>query len=132
MGNRYFVIVLTSILVITTAGLISSNGLQSTGNIEFTFVKNAFAQSASGADNSSDIGISTNDPLAGLGLDNSTNSTSSTNTTMPSTSMSNSSMSQNQMQSATTPEFGSIAPIILVVSIISIVVISARNRLGFN
>jgi len=67
MGNRYFVIVLTSILVITTAGLISSNGLQSTGNIEFTFVKNAFAQSASGADNSSDIGISTNDPLAGLG-----------------------------------------------------------------
>jgi predicted secreted protein with PEFG-CTERM motif len=90
-----------------------------------SFIKPAYAQDPS--DNSSDLGTPSDDPLADLGLsDNSTNATS-----VPDSTISNPSPS-NQVGGATVPEFGSIAPIILVISLVSIVAISARTKLGFN
>ena len=72
--------------------------------------------------NSSDLGVPLDDPAADLGLsqDNSTNTTSGTST------------NSSQTSTVTTPEFGGIAPIILMISVISIVILTARTRLGFS
>ena len=79
------------------------------------------------SDNSSDLGVPTDNPASDLGLDNSTNSSSGST---PTSSASGTVTSSTP--AVTTPEFGSIAPIILVIAVISIVIISARTRLGFG
>ena len=86
----------------------------------------AFAQTS---DNSSDLGVPTDNPAADLGLDNSTNSSSPTAATGPA---SGTATNSSQTSTVTTPEFGSMVPIILVISVMSIVVLSARTRLGIN
>ena len=87
-------------------------------------MKLAYGQTS---DNSSDLGVPTDNPAADLGLDNSTNSSSGST---PAGSASGTVTSSTP--AVTTPEFGSIAPIILVIAVISIVIISARTRLGFG
>ena len=82
--------------------------------------KPAFAQTSS---NSSDLGVPTDDPAAGLGLYNSTN---------PSAALENPASGAGQGTSATVPEFGSVAPVVLAVAAMAIVVASSRSRLGFR
>ena len=111
--RRISSVLLTSVLVITVAGLISSVDSKSFDNIGF--VKSAFAQNAS---NSSDLNgvLPNNSTDFGIPGDNTTNSSS----------MSGANTSQT---SSTVPEFGNVAPIILVIAVISIVAISAKTRL---
>ena len=129
MNNRMISnVILMSLFILTISNLtILSGDYKDTDSMAiFSFMTPVYAQSTSpGSDNSTDLGGLGNDPLAGLGLDdNSTNST--TPATAPSTTT-NANSGTNAV-----PEFGSVAPIILIISIISIVVISSRNRLGFN
>ncbi|MGI0007218.1 MAG: PEFG-CTERM sorting domain-containing protein [Nitrosotalea sp.] len=118
--DRRFVLraILMYILVVTISNLtISSSDNKNTNVMDsFSFMKTVYAQSANSADDYSGLGISSDNPMATVGLThNSTNSTSGTNPT-----------------SATTPEFGSIVPIVLAVSIISIILISARTKLRLD
>ena len=112
-------VVLMSFLVVTSANLlilsISDKSINPNIVETFFFMKSAYAQSPDlGADNSTDLVIPfDNSTDLGIPQDNSTSD-------------------QNQTSSATTPEFGSIAPIVLVISIISIVILSLKTKLGFN
>ena len=129
-------IILMSIFTLTISNfaVLSDDYKNNDSKFIFSFMKPVYAQSAP-SDNSTDLGPPSDNPLADLGLSNSTNSTSVTNPATVSnstTSVANSGSPQNQTSGATTPEFGNIASIILLISIVSIVVISARNRLGFN
>ncbi|HJW19379.1 MAG TPA: PEFG-CTERM sorting domain-containing protein, partial [Candidatus Nitrosotalea sp.] len=111
--------ILMSLLVVTISNLTISSSDNKNADVmdSFSFMKTAYAQSANSADDYSGLGISSDNPMATVGLThNSTNSTSGANPT----------------SSATTPEFGSIVPIVLAVSIISIILISARTKLRFN
>lgn len=103
--RRISSVVLASILVFTAATLTIPND-EKTFGIEL--VKNAFAQNAS---NSSDLAgvLPDNSTDFGIPGDNTTNST--------------------QGQTTTVPEFGNVAPIILVISVISTIMLSARTRL---
>jgi predicted secreted protein with PEFG-CTERM motif len=135
-------IALISFLVIAITNLPSLASNDKTfdaDNIGVSFMKTAFAQSPTASNNNST-------DLDSLLQDNSTNLGESTNnSTNPSTSSADNSTNlsasstenmtqntQNQTSSATTPEFGNFVPIVLVISIISIVIISARTRLRFN
>ena len=111
MGKLVSSSIPTLILVVAVSCL--ADGIASAG------VNTAYAQSDT---NSSDLGVPMDDPAADLGLsqDNSTNTTSGTST------------NPSQASTVTTPEFGSMTPIILVISIVSIVILSARTRLGFS
>ncbi len=115
-------VILMSLFIVTISNLtvLSTDYKNTDSMVAFSVIKSAYAQSTP-SDNSTDLGVPSDDPLSDLGLsDNSTNSTSQT------TSI------QNPPPGATTPEFGNLAPIILVISIVSILVISTRNRLGFH
>ncbi|MGI0061502.1 MAG: PEFG-CTERM sorting domain-containing protein [Nitrosotalea sp.] len=122
--NRRFVsnIILMSLLIVTVSNLtILANDNKNANVMEsFSFMKTAYAQNANTtSDDYSGLGISQDNPLASVGLSyNSTNSTVTSGT--------------NSASGAAVPEFGSIAPIVLVVAIISIVMISARTKLRFN
>lgn len=110
---------LTSVLLLlamTASGIAGCYGMG---------IKPAFAQAS---DNSSDLGVPLDNPAADLGLDNSTNSSSGAS---PANSTSGTATSAGQ-NTVTTPEFGSIAPLVLVISIIGIVIVSARARIGFR
>ncbi len=138
-------VILMSLLIIAFSNLtiLSIDDKNTDSMIIFFLMKPAYAQNSSSV-NSTDLGVPSDNPMADLGLsNNSTNSTTVLNPTTTvvnptttvsntTTSTANTTSSQNQVSGATTPEFGSIAPFILILSIVSIVVISARNRLRFN
>lgn len=104
-------VLISSILVITAATLV----LPGDGNA-FGTIKSAFAQNAS---NSSDLSGVLPDNTTDFGIPGDNTTTNAANNT-----------SQPQTSSAV-PEFGSIAPIILAISAISIIAFSARTRLRF-
>ncbi|GEM_PF-5523490 len=119
--NRRLVLhaILISLLVVTISSLtiLSSDNKNTSVMESFSFMKAAYAQSANSADDYSGLGISSDNPMATVGLThNSTNSTSGT----------------NSASSTAIPEFGNLVPIMLVVSIISIILISAKTKLRFN
>jgi len=101
-------------LVLTITSFSSSDGIYDASNMGLVFMKTAFAQNTSAGNNNST-------DLDSLLKDNSTNFTLPTDNTTNSSTF-----------SITTPEFENIVPIVLVISIISIVIISARTRLRFN
>lgn len=111
----YLLVVTISNLTILTSENKSTNVTES-----FSFIKTVYAQNANtGSDNTTGLGLSQDNPMATVGLsDNSTNSTTTSTT--------------NPTSGATVPEFGSTASIVLVVSIMSIVMISARAKLRLN
>ncbi len=113
-------VILLSLLVVTVSNLtiLTSDDKNNTMK-SFSFIKTAYAQNANTSDDSAGLGISSDNPLASVGLsDNSTNSTVASGT--------------NLTSSVTTPEFGSLVPVILAVSIISIILISARTKLRLD
>lgn len=120
--NHKFVLhaILLSLLVATISNLtILASDNKNTNVIEsFSFMKTAYAQNANSADDYSGLGLSSDNPMSTVGLTNDTNSTTASGT--------------NSTSGATVPEFESIVPIILAVSIISIIAISARAKLRFN
>jgi predicted secreted protein with PEFG-CTERM motif len=138
MQGKYALTFLTLVLVLTTTNFISSND----GSASLLHLGTVYAQSppdlgtgdnstdlGAPGDNSTDLGGPSGNPgdLGSLG-DNPTDLglTPGGNLTgnMPSV--------QNSTGSATTPEFGSIALAVLVLSILSIIIISARTRLRFS
>jgi hypothetical protein len=76
------------------------------------------------SDNSTDMSSAPIDPSAGLGMpaDNSTDISSADNMT---------STTSNSASNATVPEFGPLASIVLVFSVLSILVFSAKAKLKF-
>ena len=132
-------VIMTSILIVTATGLVfSSDYNSSANNMEFNFIKNAFAQSAN--DNSSDLSSVLPDNSTDFSIpdDNATTSSPSSGTVTLSNmtqsgpsgqNMQSMPSGQTQVPGATTPEFGSIVPIILVISIISVVIVSAKAKL---
>jgi len=132
-------VIMTSILIVTATGLVfSSDENNSANSAESNFIKNAFAQSAS--DNSSDLSSVLPDNSTDFSIpdDNATTSSPSSGTVTLSNmtqsgpsgqNMQSMPSGQTQVPGATTPEFGSIVPIILVISIISVVIVSAKAKL---
>ncbi|MGI0092514.1 MAG: hypothetical protein ACREA8_00260 [Nitrosotalea sp.] len=112
--------ILMSLFIVTVSSLtiLASDNKSTNVTGSFSFIKMAYAQNANTSDDYSGLGISSDNPMATVGLTNSTNSTTTLGT--------------NPTSSATTPEFENIVPIVLAVSIISIIVMSARTKLRFN
>lgn len=76
------------------------------------------------SDNSTDLGLTPTDPSADLGLpsDNTTSSVGDNTTSSP---------TSNLASNAAVPEFGPLASIVLVFSVLSILVFSAKTKLKF-
>lgn len=113
-------VILMSLFIVTISSLtiLTSDNKNTDAMESFSFIKTAYAQNANTSDDYSGLGLSSDNPMTTVGLTNSTNSTATSGA--------------NLTSSATTPEFGSIVPVVLAVSIISIIMISARTKLRFN
>ena len=111
--------ILMSVFIVTISSLtiLTSDNKNTNAMESFSFIKTAYAQNANTSDDYSGLELSSDNPMSTVGLTNSTNSTT---------------FGTNSTSNATIPEFGSIVPIVLVVSIISLIVISARTKLRFN
>ncbi|MDE1812628.1 MAG: PEFG-CTERM sorting domain-containing protein [Thaumarchaeota archaeon] len=111
--------ILLSLFIITISSLtiLASDNKNTNAMESFSFIKTAYAQNANTSDDYSGLGLSSDNPMSTVGLTNSTNSTT---------------FGTNSTSGATIPEFGSIVPIVLAVSIVSIIMISARTKLRFN
>jgi predicted secreted protein with PEFG-CTERM motif len=85
-------------------------------------------------DNSTNMATAPSDPYADLGTipsDNSTDLSPTDNLTSTETTPSTM-LPQNSTSGVATPEFGPIASAVLVLSLVSIIIISARTRLKFS
>ncbi len=76
------------------------------------------------SDNSTDMGVTPTDPSADMGLpsDNTTGSVGDNTTSSP---------PSNLASNAAVPEFGPLASIVLVISVLSVLVFSAKTKLKF-
>lgn len=83
-----------------------------------------FTDPSMSSDNSTDLGMMPPDPSADLGLPTDNTTSIADNTT-------SSSPPSNPTSNAAVPEFGPLASIVLIVSVLSILVFSAKTKLKF-